>query len=290
MADYGIPYMGSKGSIIHKIAQVLPPAENFYDLFGGGFAVSHFMFYHKKYPNVFYNEIKSDVVDLVRDAISGKYNYNVFKPEWISRERFFKEKHSSAYIRLVWSFGNDQNSYMFGKEIEQQKRSLHQAVVFNEFDEFAKSELKINSFPESLSIRSRRLACRQIIAARTGNPQQLQQLQQLERLQQLEQFHGIHLSSKSYDEVDILPNSIIYCDPPYQGTKGYLVSFDHDKFWHWVKNKKEPVFVSEYQAPSYIKTIMAINKNTKLSLGGSIETYPEKLFGNDAAYNLVFWI
>ena len=33
---YGIPYTGSKNSIAEKIISVLPPAEHFYDLFGGG--------------------------------------------------------------------------------------------------------------------------------------------------------------------------------------------------------------------------------------------------------------
>jgi site-specific DNA-adenine methylase len=35
-SNYGIPYMGSKSDIVASIALNLPPAENFYDLFGGG--------------------------------------------------------------------------------------------------------------------------------------------------------------------------------------------------------------------------------------------------------------
>jgi site-specific DNA-adenine methylase len=46
--NYGIPYMGSKSKIIHKISRFFPPADNFYDLFGGGFSVTHFMIEHRK--------------------------------------------------------------------------------------------------------------------------------------------------------------------------------------------------------------------------------------------------
>ena len=151
--------MGSKDSIIHKISSIFPSADNFYDVFGGGFSVTHFMLNHypKKYKNFFYNEIKQDVVDLIRKAIEGKYNYKLFKPEWISRYDFELRKDTDAYIRLLWSFGNNQKTYLFSEENEKNKRSLHNAVVFNEFDSFSYNILKINSWPENLSIRGRRL-------------------------------------------------------------------------------------------------------------------------------------
>ena len=37
---YGIGYQGSKSRIIKKLAESFLPKENFYDLFGGGFAVN----------------------------------------------------------------------------------------------------------------------------------------------------------------------------------------------------------------------------------------------------------
>ena len=72
-----------------------------------------------------------------QDAINGKYNYDVFKPEWITGERFFSEKESNTYIKIIWSFGNNGRNYLFGKDIEEKKRSMHQAVVFDEFDVFS---------------------------------------------------------------------------------------------------------------------------------------------------------
>lgn len=293
MANYGIPYMGSKDGLIHKIAPLLPSAENFYDLFGGGFSVSHFMVLHKstKYKRFFYNEIKADIVKLVRDAIGGKYNYNVFKPKWISREDFKGEKDKCAYTRLLWSFGNNQKDYIFSEENERNKKSLHNAIVFNKFDSLAIECLRMDSFPAHLSIRGRRLFCRTIIMKRKGELerlqqlQQLQQLEQLERLQQLEQLQRLErlqFSSDSYEAITILPNSVIYCDPPYKNTAGYINHFDHEKFWSWVIKQEEPVFVSEYQAPKELKAVMAFNKHTRMSSKGMTNAPPEKLFANAA--------
>lgn len=38
---YGVPYQGSKNSIAEKIINIIPSAENFYDLFAGGCAITH---------------------------------------------------------------------------------------------------------------------------------------------------------------------------------------------------------------------------------------------------------
>jgi len=290
MANYGIPYQGSKDKLIHKLAAVLPAADNFYDLFGGGFSVSHFMCLHKKYKTVHYNEIESTTVQLVRDAIAGKYAYSVFKPRWVTPEEFEAKKKTCAYTRIIWSFGNNQKDYLFGKGRRDDTRSLHQAIVFDEWDDVAIDLLKRNSFPKELSIRGKRLACRKIIFDRKGELQQLerlQQLEQLERLQQLEQLQRLQrlqrleMSSLSYEQVSIKPNSIVYCDPPYKNTAEYLSHFDHEKFWDWVRNNEHPVFVSEYTAPSDINTVMAIRHQKTNSQTSTASV--EKLFCNKAA-------
>lgn len=41
--NYGVPYKGSKNLIVTKLAEAIPGAENFYDLFAGGCAVTHKM-------------------------------------------------------------------------------------------------------------------------------------------------------------------------------------------------------------------------------------------------------
>lgn len=90
---------------------------------------------------------------------------------------------------------------------------------------------------------------------------------------------GIKLVCSSYDALDIPANSIIYCDPPYNGTTKYKDSFDSDAFWQWCRDKTKEghtVYVSEYNAPEDFKCIW--EKQINSNLGGTSKTATEKLF------------
>jgi site-specific DNA-adenine methylase len=303
----GIPYMGSKSKIIDQIARFFPNAENFYDLFGGGFSVTHYMLLTRKksYKYFYYNELRTGVCELIQDAINGKYNYDVFKPKWISREEFFDKKEIDSYIKIIWSFGNNGRNYIFGEEIENQKRSMHQAVVFDEFDEYFINTFKINKWPFSLDIIGKRLYLKKIIRElkyETNDCQRLQQLEQLERLeqlqqllqlerlqrlQQLERLQQLQLTNLSYDEVKIKENSVIYCDIPYYGTSKYSNIFDHKKFFDWAANQNNPLFISEYDVSDerffLIKKI--IHRSTLSAINNNEVT--EKLYCNKIAYDII---
>ena len=62
----------------------------------------------------------------------------------------------------------------------------------------------------------------------------------------------LQASFKSYEDVEILSNSIVYCDPPYRGTRGYegVGKFDHDRFYRWCERQEALVLISEYAMPS----------------------------------------
>lgn len=247
MAKYGLPYQGSKSKIADELCKIFPSADNFYDLFGGGFSITHCMLTNRSndFNKFHFNEIRPGICELVVKAISGEYSYENFKPKWVTREEFFAKKDLDPYIKLCWSFGNGGRSYIFGKNIEEYKRSLHNAVVFNDFNDLAKSVLGIDSFDGIPSIKERRLLVRKIVKLRypdlpEGDLKRLQQLEWLERLERLE------LTSVSYEQVPIAKNSIIYCDIPYKATKGYDNTFDRVSFLDWVSAQSEPVFISEY--------------------------------------------
>ena len=103
MGKYGIPYQGSKSSIADSIISFLPKGKRFVDLFGGGFAMSECAHKSGKYEKVLYNELNPLLPALIKKAIKGDYNYNRYKPAFVSREEFDKKKDSDGYIKYIWS-------------------------------------------------------------------------------------------------------------------------------------------------------------------------------------------
>ena len=296
MANYGIPYMGSKSKIADFVLSHIPAAENFYDLFGGGFSITHAAMLKNKWNSFHFNEIKGDVVDLIKDSIAGKYNYEVFKPEFITREMFESRKNNCAYTRLIWSFANNQRNYLFCKDIEKRKDSLHSAVIHNIFDETAVDLLDFNCWPHDLfEIKARRLFIRKKVRDKLGldAPEQLQGLQQLEQFERLQQLQGLQqlerleLTSLSYDEVVINQNSVVYCDIPYNGTRGYGSEFDHQAFYKWALTSKHPIFISEYNMPDGFFEIASISKQQKLCPSKTRKEFVEKIFVNRPGLELL---
>lgn len=106
----------------------------------------------------------------------------------------------------------------------------------------------------------------------------LQSLERLERLQSLQSLESLSVSNKSYDEVEILPYSVLYCDIPYYNTDEYTAGgFDHQKFYKWALQQKELVIISEYYMPDDFMCIDAIEKSVTLCSGGDVKAI-EKLF------------
>lgn len=62
-----------------------------------------------------------------------------------------------------------------------------------------------------------------------------------------------------YRNVPLPPRSVIYADPPYQGTAGYTVGkFAHAEFWEYMRELSKSghiVLISEQQAPLDFKTV-----------------------------------
>ena len=306
---YGILYSGSKNKICERIIDILPPADNFYDLFAGGCAVTHRALLSGKYNNVIANDI-NDMPLLFKDAIQGKYKD---EDRWITREMFF-DNLDNPYISSCWSFGGNMTSYIYSREITPYKKALWYAVMFGEWNDFEKL------MPETLDRcktalmnvtdkRERRTKLqnelskyikeldslgdyswkqhtlyKQIKTDKGGiqrsclnsctRLQQLQSLQSLERLQQ-----HLTILKSSYDEVVIKPNSVIYCDIPYINTaNAYNVKFDYEKFYSWCENQSSPVFISEYNMPEdRFKCIKTIQVGRKCS-STKFDICDEKVF------------
>lgn len=103
-------------------------------------------------------------------------------------------------------------------------------------------------------------------------------------LKQAKKMEGVIFENKSFLELEIPKNSIVYCDPPYEGTTKYANDFNHDLFWEWVRDissRGNSVFVSEYSAPSDFECIWQKEAKSSLSANGKIggnKISIEKLF------------
>ena len=99
-------------------------------------------------------------------------------------------------------------------------------------------------------------------------------------MNQLPKMIGIELFSTAYDKLEIPPNSIIYCDPPYQNTAGYKDSIDHKVFWQWCRERAlegHQVFISEYSAPDDFTCIFEIEHYSTVTKSNK-DLRVEKLF------------
>ena len=99
-------------------------------------------------------------------------------------------------------------------------------------------------------------------------------------MKQVERLQGTIFTSSSYCDIALPKNSIIYCDPPYEGVAGYKDKFNHTDFWEWCREKTKKghsVFISEYNAPNDFKCIW--QSELKTNMNAKHETKPiEKLF------------
>lgn len=101
-------------------------------------------------------------------------------------------------------------------------------------------------------------------------------------------LQGIRFKHCSYKDVHIEPNSIIYCDPPYANTVGYMTGkFEHEQFYSWCieQSKNKLVIISEYWMPKEFMCIAEIEVSGGIGNGRAEEYKPiERLYAVDGGY------
>lgn len=286
---YGIPYTGNKQAIAEDLMHVMlkykPNAKYFYDLFGGGGAMS---FCAMRYGlKVFYNELNTQICELLKFLQNNKIPEEWYK--FVTREEFHKHKNDmtayGGFVSQVYSFGSNGKNYLYNPQTEKIKHLMHDVVVYKD----SESLIKLNSLsnlnmimPEGDTILIRRLDLYKQI--REYGRLDLEQLQRLERLLQLERLERLEITNKSYDEVVIntpIDETIVYLDAPYKDTVKYKASkqFDYDKLYNWFTNNKYTCFMSEYSAP--FKEIFSIEKIVTFCASDNRLKKVEKLYWNE---------
>ena len=122
----GLPYQGGKSKLAEWIIDLFPKATHFYDLFAGGCSISHAALLSGKFEHVHANDI-TDSVKLFEDALNG--DLDKYEPErFRTREDFFAEKDTNVFVRIVYSFGNNQRNYLYAREIEPYRKAVHEML------------------------------------------------------------------------------------------------------------------------------------------------------------------
>lgn len=271
--NYGLPYTGSKSRIAEWLIDQLPSCETFVDVFCGGCAVSHAMILHSKANKFILNDLQGDVPNLFVDALKGDLlRYDPL--HWVSREQFFAEKATNPFIRLVYSFGQKGDTYLYSKDLEPYKRAIHYAIVEDEWSEFKRLCPEVcddtNKALDGLSgWNERRLAFQRAVALSLRglsrqnpyykSPSTLdgvhaaQHLEQTQRLVEIQSpnLPSIQTESNDYRDLVIPEGAVVFCDPPYRASKVVYggIKFDHNAFYDWAVEvaKTHPVFITEYQ-------------------------------------------
>lgn len=155
----------------------------------------------------------------------------------ITREDFNAQKDFDAYIKYIWSFGNDGDTYLWGKDIEEIKCLACHALM----DE---------------SLNDRRLSYVHLIKALQGkndiSATRIESLENLQALFQLESLQRLEVSNIDYRDYKFKEGDVVYCDVPYE-KKGktscddYGVKFNSLEFYEWAKKQPCQIFFSSYE-------------------------------------------
>jgi len=286
----GLPYVGNKGQKAEKIIDILPAGNRLIDVFGGGGSISLTAASSGKWDEVIYNDRRKTVVNLLKVLIEDNPHFDLMNYVYMDRETFYNWRDNMpdsierTLVLTVWSFSNNLHDYLWGKKIEKEKLELTRALFGGDTGTrldglyaYAKSE---NSIAGKYKMFHKwRLAEMGISSHRDQDQLQqlllLQQLEQLERLQriqqllQLQQLERLEYSTLDYRSLEIGPEDIVYCDPPYCGTGNDYGGFDNDSFQRWLaKCPAKQIYISEYTQLPHTEVAFVLGKKVSFKAKG----------------------
>ena len=318
--QFGVPYMGSKNQIVKKLIEQLPSSKYFVDLFAGGCAMTHGAMLSGKYERFIANDI-SDAPSLFLDAINGKFknetrwisrdDFFALKDKdpyvrycWSfgnNGKGYMYSREIEPYKKAFWEFAVFKNpdplrAYGFNvDELLDLPTSYERRIAFRQYlaklpfvDKkgshlyYKPSELKkYKGFNDNTTLDN--LQSLQSLE-RLQNLERLERLQNLQNLENQENFKNLEIHQGCYKKVELPDPSecVIYCDPPYINTAGYIGDFNHSEFYDYVESLAKQgykVFISEYDMlRDRFKSVFSVAKRQNLHHLGAGAIKQEHLF------------
>lgn len=278
---YGLPYKGSKNRIAKWVIGNIPANEYLVDIFAGGCAITHCAMLSGKFKHVIANDI-GDAPETFKEALDGHVDVSEFP---LTRNDF--KETTDTLGKLVYSYGNDQTSYIYDREKENVGMLAERILLGN-------------------TVRNRYIAykafineLKKLLSGGGDTDKHLRALEKATRLLPIERLNRIYdiggantvatldCRKGDYRELKIPNNSTVYADPPYRGTtvNQYHVQFDYGAFEDWLENVDFPVFVSEYTCPRGCVEIA--RKETRSLADRSNSKAIEKIFVQERFYDSV---
>lgn len=268
MTLYGMPYQGSKSKLAGKILDILPAADNFYDLFAGGGSVSHYATTMPlKFGKVYTNDNDKFVMDAFDRAIQDGFKH---ENHFADIAEFKYKRRTDPYISCCFSFGNNWRTYAYSREIEDYKRQYHNAVFFGDGAGMRQYGIDLKEplkNADKFSIELRYSIVQQQIRAQSSKVDTihivLPHYNAFQRVLRLANIPRPIITALDYRDVVIKPYSVVYCDIPYKGTGTYnYQSFDYDAFYEWCGKQEQLTFISEYEMPDNFLKVASFDHRT----------------------------
>jgi len=283
----GLPYVGNKGQKAEQIIDLLPPGNRLIDAFGGGGSISLTASAASKWNRIVYNDIRSSVVQLLKELITGN-SIDLKKYVCVNRQQFldWRDKRPDSIERtlvlICYSFGNDMNSYLWSRKNEELKLMMTRALFYGDtgtiydemFDKYRGEAGIMETYSWFHKWRRDRMgiSSRSDLLQNLQNVQRLQylaELDQLEQLQQLQQLERLEYSSRDYRDLTIQEDDIVYLDPPYYKSGKQYGGFDHDAFWEWLMEcPAKNIYISEYTKLPHTEVAFNLGKKHSFITAG----------------------
>lgn len=255
------------------------------DIFAGGCAVTHAAMLSGKFAKIIAND-KTDAPQIFINAIDGKYqNYN----KVLSRDDFRMTE--STLDKLLYSFGNDKSSYLWGEDIEHVKVAASKMLMAPTLNE---RYIFYHKFIKAIGVylRDARSVNEKLLIESISRIERLQSISstisvnELSCLKKRKEVSELVIMQDDYRNVFIPTGAIIYADPPYRrcrNSKRYCGDFDYSEFNKWLEMLQVPCIVSEYDAPKGCVEIAKVDKVCSIHTGTLYKT--ERLFIQDKFYD-----
>lgn len=247
-----IPYSGCKQGIMEEIWGTIrcldvPKPYVIKSCFCGGGSFEYFL--ARKGFKVIASDIDSSLIDLHNVCRTNPELIEEWGKLFFTKQEFDKIKKErndafGAYVRCIWSFGNNGMHYFTALDKEDNKR-----------EEFLRGDAEPNS-------RHRHVEDICLLWKQRPNL-------------------DITFSHKSYEDVVVKENEIAYCDIPYRASRGYRSGvFNHDRFYDWFRSQSGLVLLSEYSAPEDFTLLDEYSKWSEANRGARNKKVIEKLYAN----------